>query len=215
MGPEPSKNSKILDLACGNGQISAGLSPFIGNAFGVDFSTEMLAKAIKNEKISYIHHDINSKSIILPEVLDHFFIGRAIHWIDIAALRKIIGSYLRPGGSIVILGAGWSSETRWLRPFLEVQSRYSSKRKIDFIGKEKLKEVGFELIERLEIKARTTCSIDYLVKNSLSYNRTYSNIIVKIEEFQQAIAALAAPHQRTDGFLDATVVSWALVYRKV
>lgn len=209
------EDARILDICCGNGQIAAGLTPFIGAAIGMDFSPEMLTRAIKHEKITYIQHDINNEPIVLPEIMDHFFIGRAIHWIETAALRQIIDSYLKAGGSIVILGSGWSSETLWLKSFLEIQRKYSNNRKIDYQGRTKLKEAGFELIERVEIKARTKCSINYLIKNILSYNNRFGNIIGNLEEFRQNIAAFAAPHQGPDGFLEATVVSWAIVYRKV
>ena len=70
-------------------------------------------------------------------------------------------------------------------------------------------------MERVQIKARTTCSVDYLVKNSLSYNFSFDKIIANLEEFKQTIAALAAPHQGPDGLLKATIVSWAMIYRKI
>jgi SAM-dependent methyltransferase len=209
------ENTQILDLDCGSGQIAGGLSPFIGNAIGIDFSEQMLARAEKHANIRYIRNDINHDPVVLPDLMDHFFIGRAIHWIDASALRKTIDNCLRPGGSILIMGSGWSSETAWLAPFLTMRQKYAPNRNLDHRGQSKLKEVGFELIERVQIKARTTCSVDYLVKNSLSYNFSFDKIIANLEEFKQTIAALVAPHQGPDGLLNATIVSWAMIYRKI
>jgi hypothetical protein len=49
----------------------------------------------------------------------------------------------------------------------------------------------------------------------LSCNGVFDNIIASLEEFKQTIGAFAVPNQSADGRLDATIVSRAMVFRKV
>ena len=49
----------------------------------------------------------------------------------------------------------------------------------------------------------------------LSCKGVFDNIIASLEEFKQTIGAFAVPNQNADGRLDATIVSRAMVFRKV
>src|SRR5262249_23851285 len=93
--------SKILDICCGNGQLSVGLADKIRKSVAIDNSSAMLSIATQHPSILYLNHDINSPPLPPPftnEKFDHFLIGRAIHWIRTSSLQDAIAKNLNAGG---------------------------------------------------------------------------------------------------------------------
>src|SRR5215470_1485902 len=89
--------SKILDICCGNGQLSLGLADKIKKSVAIDYSCGMLSVATPHPNIIYLNHDINSPPFppsLTNEKFDHFLLGRAIHWIRIDSLLDAIAKNL-------------------------------------------------------------------------------------------------------------------------
>src|SRR6516164_8070513 len=161
------RESKILDICCGHGQLSMGLADKIKKSVAIDNSSGMLSGAPQHPSVVYVNHDINSPPPLPPsltnEKFDHFLIGRAIHWIRTDSLEDAIAKNLNAGGSIVTCGAGWSSNTVWLGDFQRVRSSYSDGRKRDYRGLSKLAQIGFGVIDTLDIRYQVNCDLNFLL----------------------------------------------------
>ena len=109
------RDSAVLDVCCGSGDLAVGFANHVGRVAGLDFSERMLALAPRHERVDYIRHDINTLPV--PEILqqvrfDCFAIGRAIHWIDEGALAQVTEQNLKREGCILICGSGFSDKTK-------------------------------------------------------------------------------------------------------
>jgi len=97
------KGSRVLDLGCGNGALSAKLKEAGFIVTGVDASAEMIAIAEKaHPGIEFIRADALSFSP--DKKFDAVFSNAVIHWIDAKEqghLAKNIASLLAPGGEFV------------------------------------------------------------------------------------------------------------------
>ena len=135
-------DTTVLDICCGLGQLSVGLCGHIGRAVAVDFSEQMISRAVKHDRIEYLHYDINSNTpapaSISSSTFNHFVIGRAIHWIERDKLQTLAHSSLDQDGSIVICGASFSAENPWLSAFTALREAFSHREpRKDYTGKEK------------------------------------------------------------------------------
>src|SRR6516225_8629011 len=54
------RESKILDICCGNGHLSVGLADKVRKLVAIDNSSGMLFLAPQHPRIAYLNHDINS-----------------------------------------------------------------------------------------------------------------------------------------------------------
>ena len=207
--------SKILDICCGNGQLSVGLADNIRKSVAIDNSGKMLSVATQHPSIVYLNHDINSPPLppsLTNEKFDHFLIGRAIHWIRTDSLEDAIAKNLNAGGSIVTCGAGWSSNTVWLGDFQRVRSSYSDGRKRDYRGLSKLAQIGFGVIDTLDIRYQVNCDLNFLFNHAMSYSSSAKKIKTDFDIFKKILADRMRPFLR-DGMLSGEASSWALIYR--
>ena len=207
--------SKILDICCGNGQLSVGLADKIRKSVAIDNSSGMLSVATQHPSIVYLNHDINSPPLppsLTNEKFDHFLIGRAIHWIRTDSLKDAIAENLNAGGSIVICATGWSSNTVWLEDFERVQSSYRDRGKRDFRGKSKLAQIGFSVIDTLDIRYRVNCDLNFLLNHAMSYSSSEKKIKADFDNFKKILANRTRPFLK-DGILSGEASSWALIYR--
>src|SRR5262245_37734089 len=174
----------------------------------------MLSIATQHPSILYLNHDINSPPLPPPftnEKFDHFLIGRAIHWIRTSSLQDAITKNLNAGGNIVICGAGWSSNTVWLRDFNSVRSSYSDGGKRDLRGKSKLAQFGFRIIDTLDIRYQVNCDLNFLFNHAMSYSCSTQKIRIDFDNFKKILADQMRPFLR-DGMVSGEASSWALIY---
>jgi SAM-dependent methyltransferase len=212
--------SKILDICCGNGQLSVGLADKVKKSVAIDNSSGMLAIAAQHPSIEYLNHDINSSPLptsLTNERFDHFLIGRAIHWIRTNSLEDAVTKNLNTGGCIVTCGAGWSSNTVWLGNFQRARSSYRDGDKRDFAAKDyrgesKLAQIGFTVIDILDIRYQVNCDLDFLLNNAMSYSSSAKKIQTNLDDFKKTLADRMRPFLR-DGILSGEASSWALIYR--
>lgn len=104
------ENSKVVDLACGNGALTALLLkkyPKI-NIFAIDLSEEMLKyykdnfrNQINNGQIKVIHGNAEKLSTFTKEKYDFILISSALWDLDFKVLLKDLNKVLKNGGKIV------------------------------------------------------------------------------------------------------------------
>ena len=208
------RESKILDICCGNGQLSVGLADKVRKVVAIDNSSGMLFLAPQHPRIAYLNHDINSAlpPSLTNEQFDHFLIGRAIRFIRTDSLEDAVAKHLKAGGSIVICGTEWSSNTVWFGEFYKVLTSYGEGGERDFFGASKLAQIGFGLIDRLDIRYKADCDLNFLLNHAMSYSRLAKKIKTDIDNFKKQLADRMRPFLR-DGVLSGEASSWALIYR--
>lgn len=213
------RDSRLVDVCCGNGDLATGFSELVGRIYAFDGSEEMLSFAPRLQNVVYSQHDVNSTTFKAPESVDYLFIGRAIHWIETRSLIELIQANLGPSGGVAICMANWDPSAPWYLPFHQLLAKYRGSQgpELDQTGRTKLtSEAGFEVVERVAVKARTTFELGYLVLHALSrsYGETFLRISADLDQFKRALARDVAPTAREDGKFEGDINNWALVYRR-
>src|SRR5215471_18115096 len=80
-----SKQSFVLDLACGTGELAAGFAPHCDSVVAIDKSPNMLsAGGTRPDNVRFVEADLDGTVGPFPALADLVTIGRAIH-----LLRKL------------------------------------------------------------------------------------------------------------------------------
>lgn len=106
--------SRVLDLGCGNGNLTAMLGDRGYKPMGLDGSIEQVEKArADHPSIPFLHAD--AADFILGEPVDAVFSNAAMHWIPSGrqpAMIKAVCRALKPGGSFVFEMGGKGNNAR-------------------------------------------------------------------------------------------------------
>ena len=99
--PHLSRDMNVLELACGTGQLSVPLSPYVRLWEATDYSPNMIAEAKKRVTSSRLHFSVQDAAALpyAPETFDAVVIANALHILQepdkvIAEIRRV----LKPGG---------------------------------------------------------------------------------------------------------------------
>lgn len=99
--PHLSRDMNVLELACGTGQLSVPLSPYVRLWEATDFSPNMIAEAKKRVTSSRLHFSVQDAAVLpyAPETFDAVVIANALHILQdpdkvMAEIRRV----LKPGG---------------------------------------------------------------------------------------------------------------------
>ena len=99
--PHLSRDMNVLELACGTGQLSVPLSPYVRLWEATDYSPNMIAEAKKRVTSSRLHFSVQDAADLpyAPETFDAVVIANALHILQepdkvMAEIRRV----LKPGG---------------------------------------------------------------------------------------------------------------------
>lgn len=99
--PHLSRDMNVLELACGTGQLSVPLSPYVRLWEATDYSPNMIAEAKKRVTSSRLHFSVQDAAVLpyAPETFDAVVIANALHILQdpdkvMAEIRRV----LKPGG---------------------------------------------------------------------------------------------------------------------
>ncbi|MEZ5742565.1 MAG: class I SAM-dependent methyltransferase [Sphingomonadaceae bacterium] len=210
------RDSTVLDLCCGRGDLAAGLGAHVGQIQAVDGAPEMIEHAIPVENAKYHVADVNRAPLDAVGRIDHIFVGAAIHWVEREALTRIITQNLVPGGAIVVAHRNLTLASNAAQNALTQLNRQFGDRPVtgDMQGTAKLRACGFGQVDGIQLAQPAACEPGFLFMYQLSkaYYAFYDNALGRRAEYERAFNEAMAPHTQ-DGRIPARIANWAWIYR--
>jgi ubiquinone/menaquinone biosynthesis C-methylase UbiE len=123
---------RLLDLACGTGQVTFALAGRFGEIWAVDQEPDMTSVVKQKASTAGLGHikvlTTSAEDLPAPEVsFDLVTIGNAFHRLPRAAVAASVMRWLRPGGFLALLYSGenpWLGEAPWQRAMAEVVNHW-------------------------------------------------------------------------------------------
>ncbi len=160
---------RLLDLACGTGQVAFALSPAFAEVWAVDQEPGMIEvareKAARSGGATRFRF-LTGAAEELAAPAGHFdlvTVGNAFHRLPRANLARVVFGWLRQGGSLALLwgGSPWSGDQPWQRVLTATMDRWQQRPGLDERipagyaeardarpDAEILAEAGFEIVGR-------------------------------------------------------------------
>lgn len=191
----PARPRRLLDLGCGTGELLLPLSRHVDEAYGVDPSAEMVrcgrAKAARDGATTVEWSVCRAEDFSAPS--GHFnlvVVGAAFHWMDRQAVAARILDWLRPGGSVAVVGVNsiWNGTEEWQRRTVAVIKRWLGEQRRAGGGtfrepaerhEDVLRVAGFATVTELTFPTTYTWSLDefigYLYSTSFASRAVLGN----------------------------------------
>jgi SAM-dependent methyltransferase len=113
--------TRLLDLACGTGQVTFALAAQVAEVWAVDQEAEAVefgARTATARGLTNIHWiAAAAETVTVPDRLDLVTIGNAFHRLDRDAVAGRLAPHLDDGGCVALLWSGspWSGDRPWQR----------------------------------------------------------------------------------------------------
>jgi SAM-dependent methyltransferase len=220
----------LIDLGTGPGVLALGFAPSVGRVVGVDLEPTMLAAARAaaaraGTEVSFIE----GKAEDLPADIGSFdvvTIGRALHWMDHAALGPVFARLVAPGGAIVICASfsARDGSNPWLEEYDTARRRWSDEKLL--VGSRRgehahrnpddvLGPLGFAVVETIRVHATHQVSATDLARRVLTFSSSSPAALGdRADAMLTDIEARLLPFAR-NGVLKETLMSAASVARRV
>jgi trans-aconitate methyltransferase len=153
---------RILDLGCGDGQLTARLKATGADVQGFDSSPAMVVSA---RKLGIVVDEGNAESLPYPDhTFDAVFSNAALHWVrDQDAMLAGVHRVLKPGGRFVAEMGGMGNIAAIRTALIAVMSRHGFDGREDNVNyyptpeiyRRRMERVGFT-VERVELIPRPT-----------------------------------------------------------
>jgi SAM-dependent methyltransferase len=121
---------RLLDLACGTGQVAFPLAADVGEVWAVDQEAELIAFGMRKARglgVTNIRWIVAAaEDVVLEGAFDLVAIGNAFHRLDRDAVVKRWLPHLPEGGCVALLWGGtpWRGDRRWQRVLDETLERW-------------------------------------------------------------------------------------------
>jgi SAM-dependent methyltransferase len=224
------KRHALIDLGTGPGVLALGFAPFVGRVVAIDPEPAMLAaaRAAATRAAADVSF-IEGKAEDLPADIGSFdvvSIGRALHWMDHAALGPVFARLVAPGGAIVICASfsARDGSNPWLEDYDAARRRWSDEELLSGSRKgehahrnpdDVLRPLGFGVVETIRVEATHEVSAADLAQRVLTFSSSSPAALGDRADAMLAdIEARLLPFSR-DGVLKETLMSAASVARRV
>jgi len=211
-------NSRLLDICCGRGELSAGFASFFQHIVAVDGSAEMLKNRIDKKNIDYIKYDLDSGFLDLGEPFENITIGSAIHWLKTDTLKRISNDFLIPGGFFLNTHTLLNlDETPFYSSLKKVNLSFGYEpRIVDLWGHKKFNSIAFRKFNAVNLVKNVSFDVDYLINNQFSYayGRFHDNIIQSKEHYSNEVRKAVSPYLNAEGRLRARLINWGEFFRE-
>jgi len=224
------KRHALIDLGTGPGVLALGFAPYAGRVVGVDPEPSMLAAA----RAAAARADagvtfIEGRAEDLPAEIGSFdvvTIGRALHWMDHAALGPAFARLVASGGAIVICASfsARDGSNPWLEDYDAARRRWSDE---DLLSGSRRGEhahrnpadvlgpLGFGVVETIRVHATHEVSAADLARRVLTFSSSSPAALGdKADAMLADIEARLLPFAG-DGVLKETLMSAASVARRL
>lgn len=223
-----SKQNALIDLGTGPGLLALGFAPYVGRITGVDPEPAMLAAAReaarrKGQPFALIE----GRAEDLPCDIGRFdlvTIGRALHWMDKAALGPMFERLVAPGGAVAVCASYSAGDGRnsWLDEFNAGRRAWTEERLWSESRAERthrelatvLEGTGFQTTEAIRVETTHEIGISDLARRVLTFSTSSPEILGdRAQAMLSDIERRLAPLGR-DGMLTEVVISLAQVARR-
>jgi len=122
--------SRVLDLACGTGQIAFALAADVAEVLAVDQEAEMIelvAHKARRLGVANVHAiAATAEAVPLDGCFDLVSIGNAFHRLDRDAVAGRLAAHISDGGCVALLWSGppWLGEPPWHRVLDETLTQW-------------------------------------------------------------------------------------------
>jgi SAM-dependent methyltransferase len=175
---------RLVDLACGTGEVALALLPYCGSVLAVDAEPAMLkvGRAKAGCGVRWVLARAEDVSIP-PRSVDLVTVGNAFHRLDRALVAGRTLDWLVPGGHLALLNTTsvWRGTEEWQRVAVEVIAAWTAapaeraparrpprRQPAPTAGRvpahaEVIRDAGFEQVEEYSFPTRYTWSLDSFV----------------------------------------------------
>lgn len=134
----------ILDLGCGTGDLTGGLSVVADRIDAVDLSPAMISEAQKRSlpNVRWIIGAAESAPLDGPYAL--ITAAESLHWMNWELLFSRLASALAPDGVLALVARAYANTEWWTPAFQAIIDRYSTNKayeKYDLVGELKRREL--------------------------------------------------------------------------
>jgi SAM-dependent methyltransferase len=125
-----SGSARVLDLACGTGQVAFPLAATVAEVWAVDQEEEFIAfGAHKAQRLGVANiHWVTAaaETVALEGTFDLAAVGNAFHRLDRDAVAMRLVPHLREGGCVALLWSGspWRGDPPWQRALQDTLDRW-------------------------------------------------------------------------------------------
>ncbi|MGE5156503.1 MAG: class I SAM-dependent methyltransferase [Gemmatimonas sp.] len=217
-----SKQHALIDLGTGPGLLALGFAPYVGRIVGVDPEPAMIAAAKDAAaRAGAAFKLIEGRAEELPRELGSFdvvTIGRALHWMDRAALAALFDRLVAPNGAIVVCSARSAAGGRnpWLDAYNEGRRFWSGTDGGERYRKGIAAVVGgtrFHLAETIEVESCHKMTARDLAQRVLTFSTSSRQVLGdKVDAMLADVEQRMQPFGR-DGLITEIVVSKAEIAR--
>jgi SAM-dependent methyltransferase len=215
------KQTSLLDVGCGPGNLVLGFAPYAGRCAAVDREPAMLraarvAAGAANYEIEFIEAGIEELACD-TDSFDVVTMGRAIHWFPPAETLSTLERIVSPCGHIAVCGVGANDAVvnAWVEPFRQARRAWASepdegRYKVDLDAW--FAPSKFRQVDEIKVAQRCTVSVEELVGRALSFSITCPAVLGERQAaFEAAIMAAVMPFAK-DGVVEEEVVAKATVF---
>jgi SAM-dependent methyltransferase len=212
------KAAFVVDLACGAGELASGISPYCRAVLAFDKSVAMLAARPKDlANVTFVQTDLNSEPLQVLEQADLVLIGRAIHHLDKNRLLPALASLAKPGGTVLICGAGMTRNNPCYASYHALLKRYGRAgiKTKEMVGFEAFAETNWKPSrEDIVVFSRVRWGVAEFVRHARSYSSASAAISAAGEAFERELQAVLSPYWDQAGSLDLELVNWGVPYQR-
>ena len=224
------KEHALIDLGTGPALLALGFAPYVGRVVGVDPEPNMLAAARESVKRSGREVTlIEGKAEELSQDIGCFdlvTIGRALHWMDRAALPSLFARLVAPIGTIAVCTSSTARGHRnpWFETYEEARRAWSDERLLrqSHLGDRALRDFAavlegteFHVTERIRVETTHEISVLDLAQRVLTFSPSSPDAVGdNVEAMLRDVEARLLPFAR-DGVITEVLVSVADVARRV
>lgn len=225
-----SKQDALIDLGTGPGLLALGFAPYVGSVTGVDPEPAMLKAAREAaDRAGQELTLIAGKAEDLPVDIGRFnvvTIGRALHWMDRAAILNVLGRLLAPDGALLICSSSAATDGRnaWLEGYVAARRHWAQDLRETAGGRSEhlhrelaayLAGHPFRFVETIGVEACHEISVADLTQRMLTYSSSSPALLGdKVEPMLRDVETRLAPFAQNGAVTEVLVATAQMVRRE-